>query len=113
MALVDSFLPSAAGLHALRENYLYTIEAIGESLDRLEPRGMVAITRWLKNPPRDSLKLVATAVEALRLRGVDQVAEHLVLIRGWQTSTLIAACVERVTHSLPQEQTILDSVYSG
>ncbi len=89
MALVDSFLPSAAGLHALKENYLYTIDAIGESLDRLGPRGMVAITRWLKNPPRDSLKLVATATEALRLRGVDKVAEHLVLIRGWQTSTLI------------------------
>jgi hypothetical protein len=91
LALVDSFLPSAAGLHALRENYLYTIEAIGESLDRLGPRGMVAITRWLKNPPRDSLKLVATATEALRLRGVDMVAEHLVLIRGWQTSTLIVS----------------------
>lgn len=89
LALVDSFLPAAAGLYALRENYLYTIEALGEYLDHLSPPGMVAISRWLKNPPRDSLKLVATAIEALQRRGVSEVGDHLVLIRGWQTATLI------------------------
>lgn len=89
LALVDSFLPAAAGLYALRENYLYTVEALEEYVDRLSPRGMVAITRWLKNPPRDSLKLVATAIEALQRRDVSEVGDHLVLIRGWQTATLI------------------------
>jgi hypothetical protein len=89
LALVDSFLPSAAGLYALRENYLYTVEALGDYLHHLNPQGMVAISRWLKNPPRDSLKLTATAIAALRQRGVERPGEHLVLIRGWQTATLV------------------------
>ena len=89
LALVDSFLPSAAGLYALRENYLYTVEAMGDYLNHLTPGGMVAISRWLKNPPRDSLKLTATAVAALRQQGVKRPGEHLVLIRGWQTTTLV------------------------
>ncbi len=89
LALVDSFLPSASGLYALRENYLYTVEALREYLQNLAPHGYLAITRWLSNPPRDGLKLLATAVAALRQSGVADAGRHLALIRGWQTSTLL------------------------
>lgn len=89
VALVDSFFPSASGLYALRENYLYTVEAIRDYIAHLSPEGYLAITRWVKNPPRDSLKLLATAKEALQQLGVEDADRHLALIRGWQTSTLI------------------------
>jgi len=89
VALVDSFAASSAGLYALNENYLYTVEALGEYYARLNQGGYLAISRWIKLPPRDTLKLFATAVEALRRAGVEEPAEHLLLIRGWQTSTLI------------------------
>lgn len=89
LALVDSFLPSASGLYALRENYLYTVEALREYLQNLSPHGYLAITRWLQNPPRDGLKLLATAVAALKQADVADVGRHLALIRGWQTSTLL------------------------
>ena len=65
VALLDSFGVASAGLYGLSESYLYTVEAIQTYLSRLEPGGVLAITRWLTLPPRDTLKLFATAVAAL------------------------------------------------
>jgi SAM-dependent methyltransferase len=89
VALLDAFSASSAGLYALSESYLYTVEALREYLDHLEPGGMLAITRWVHLPPRDVLKLFATAVEALERRGGTQPARQLALIRGWRTATLL------------------------
>jgi hypothetical protein len=90
VALLDSFNASSAGLYALSENYLYTREAFAVYLDRLEPGGILAVTRWTRVPPRDSLKIFATAVDALRKSGVEEPGRNLLMIRGWNTSTLLA-----------------------
>ena len=89
VALIDSFTAASAGLYALNENYIYTVEALGKYYTHLNKGGYLGISRWVKLPPRDALKLFATAVEALRRAGVADPAEHLLLIRGWQTSTLL------------------------
>lgn len=89
VALLDSFGASSAGLYALNENYLYTVEALQEYQKHLSPDGYLAISRWVKLPPRDTLKLFATAVAALERRDVKNIAQHLALIRNWQTSTLL------------------------
>ena len=89
VALVDSFAAAAAGTHALAESYLYTVEAVEEMLQHLAPGGLLAFTRWLDVPPRDALKLLATAVEALERSGVERPGEHLALIRSWNTATLL------------------------
>ncbi|MCH9027143.1 MAG: SAM-dependent methyltransferase [Proteobacteria bacterium] len=89
IALLDSFAASGAGVQALNESYLYTVEAIGEFLQRVAPGGMLAITRWLKVPPRDSLKLFATVIEALKQEGAADPAQSIVLIRSWNTSTML------------------------
>ncbi|WP_295419144.1 hypothetical protein [Sulfurovum sp.] len=89
MSMVDSFGASSAGLQSLNENYLYTVEAFQLYLRHLKPGGYLSVTRWLKLPPRDTLKLFATALTALERNGVEDPKKHLVLIRGWQTSTLI------------------------
>ncbi|MGD9264190.1 MAG: hypothetical protein PVJ71_00275 [Lysobacterales bacterium] len=91
VALLDSFNASSAGLYALSENYLYTREAFTTYLSHLEPGGILAITRWTRVPPRDSLKIFATAVDALRGDGVTDPAGHLLMIRSWNTSTLLAS----------------------
>jgi SAM-dependent methyltransferase len=70
--LLDSFATAAAGTHSLSESYIYTIEAFEQYLDHLRPGGYLAITRWLKLPPRDSLRLFATAVSALERRGIGE-----------------------------------------
>ena len=89
VALVDGFGAAAAGLHALDENYLYTVEAFGRYLERLSDGGLLAITRWNRLPPRDSLRLVATARAALEASGIGRPADHVVLVRGWKTHTLL------------------------
>jgi len=89
VAMHGGFAASAAGLHALSENYLYTVEALGEYYERLAPGGLLALGRWVKLPPRDSLKLFATAVAALGEAGIDDPGERLLLVRSWQTSTLL------------------------
>jgi hypothetical protein len=89
LALLDSYGASAAGLHALSENYLYTVEGIQAFLGRLRPGGALAITRWIKLPPRDGLKLLVTAAVALEENGISNPADHIIMIRGWNTSTLL------------------------
>lgn len=89
LALLDSFGTASAGLYGLSENYLYTVEALQTYLSRLAPGGMLAITRWLTLPPRDALKLFATAASALKRSGASDPAARLVMIRGWKTVTLL------------------------
>jgi spermidine synthase len=89
LSLMDAFNASASGLYALNEDYLYTIEALKQYLDNLAPGGYLALTRWIKIPPRDTLKLFTTAIDTLGKLGVENPAERLVLIRSWQTSTLL------------------------
>lgn len=88
MSLVDSFAGSAVGLGAVGENYLYTREAFEAFLRHLRPGGVLAVTRWVRMPPRDELKLFATAVAALERMGLSP-SERLVLIRSWATATLL------------------------
>ncbi len=89
IALLDSFSASSAGLYGLSASFLYTVEALAEYLSHLSPDGYLAISRWVKVPPRDTLKLFVTAVDALDSMGIDHPEEHMVLIRSWQTSTLL------------------------
>ncbi len=80
LAMVGSHGASAAGVQALSESYLYTVEAMRKLLARLEPGGHLIVTRWMQTPPREVLKLLATATA---------VTPHIALIRGWNTATLI------------------------
>jgi len=90
--LIQMSLPggaAAAGLGGLNEDYATTVEAFELHLSQLEPGGYLSVTSGAQVPPKEALKLVATAVEALGNMGVPQVADRLALIRGWQTATLL------------------------
>jgi hypothetical protein len=89
LPLLDSFSAASAGLHALSESYIYTVEALQGYLSRLQPGGMLAITRWITLPPRDALKLFAAATLALQRSGVIDPGSHIALVRSWKTSTLL------------------------
>ena len=89
--LFGSFTAAASGVHALNESYLYTVEAFGLFYRRLTPGGVFVVTSWLKSPPRDAIKVFATAVEALRREGVAEPGKHLVMIRSLNSATLVVS----------------------
>jgi spermidine synthase len=87
--LLDAFAAAAAGTVSLNESFVYTVEAFETYLDHLADGGFLAITRWLKLPPRDAAKLFLTALRALERQGAADPARQLVLIRSWETTTLL------------------------
>lgn len=88
MVLLDSMGTAAAGVYSLNENYLFTVEAVEKALLRLSPGGILSVSQWMESPPRSGMKLLTTAVEALRRQKRDP-SQSLVMIRSWQTVTLL------------------------
>jgi hypothetical protein len=80
MTLVDTWASTAAGAFALSENNLYTVEAFREYFDHLKPDGMIAITRWEFKQPREALRVVSQAIEALHAIGIADPRQNFVLI---------------------------------
>jgi len=79
MTLVDTWASTAAGAFALSENNLYTVEAFREYFNHLKPDGMIAITRWEFRHPREALRVVAVAMEALHRLGVRNPAGNFIV----------------------------------
>lgn len=89
---VSGAMPAtAAGVYSLGEDYLDTVEAYRRYLRRLTPQGVLTITRWLRTPPRDNVRLILTAAEALREEGLNDVGGSLVFVRSWGTGTLLVS----------------------
>jgi spermidine synthase len=80
--LVDTWASTAAGAFALSENNLYTTDAFRDYLLHLTDDGLIAFTRWGFEPPRESLRLVSLAMEALHQIGEDHPEEHIIVGRG-------------------------------
>src|SRR5581483_11829514 len=79
MTLVDTWASTAAGAFALSENNLYTAEAFREYFEHLRPDGMIAITRWEFKQPREALRVVSVAMEALHRLGVADPAKNFIV----------------------------------
>ncbi|MBZ5658185.1 MAG: hypothetical protein LAO56_23225 [Acidobacteriia bacterium] len=80
MTLVDTWASTAAGAFALSENSLYTADAFREYFQHLKPDGMIAITRWEFRQPREALRVVSVAMEALHQLGVANPAQNFMVV---------------------------------
>lgn len=80
MTLVDTWASTAAGAFALSENNLYTVEAFREYFDHLKPDGFIAITRWEFREPREALRVVSQAMEALHQSGVTDPRQNFIVV---------------------------------
>lgn len=81
-SLIDTWAASAAGAYVFSEANLYTRQAFGEYLERLTDDGMLSVSRWhFKDLPIETLRTTALAVRALLDRGVQNPAEHILIVR--------------------------------
>ncbi len=87
MALSDSVAAGALG--TANENFLLTTDAFVDCLRRLSPDGVLAVTRRMRVPPRDTIRLFATAVAALERTGAAAPGEQLIFLRGWATGVVL------------------------
>jgi hypothetical protein len=87
--LVDTWASTAAGAFALAENNLYTVDAFRDYLGHLTDDGLIAFTRWAFNPPRESLRLVSLAIEALTQMGEPEPWRHVIVAREGGTDTVL------------------------
>lgn len=93
----------SAGLNALTEDYSLTVEAFGQMWDKLSENGVIAVTSWMDYPPRTTLKMAATLVQALNNKGIPEPQRHLVAVRSWGTITF-------VVQKSPLDQTAVDRI---
>jgi hypothetical protein len=78
-----------SGVYALREQYGLTLEAFGAMWDALGEQGMIAVTAWQDEPPREPLRLLATWRALLEKQGVADARAHVAAVRSWGTSTYL------------------------
>lgn len=92
LPLVDSFGTAGAGVAALNESYLYTVEAFRTYLDHLTPNGILCVTRWLRNPHTDYdfVRITSTLIKAMVQEGPHP-ALRILAIRGMFTATVCAS----------------------
>ena len=83
--LVDTWAATAAGAFALSENNLYTTDAFRDYLLHLTDDGLIAITRWGFDPPRESLRLISLAIDALDQIGEKEPWRHVIVSRQGST----------------------------
>ena len=80
--LVDTWASTAAGAFALSENNLYTSDAFYDYLTHLTDDGFLSFTRWGFDPPRESLRLISLATDALSRLGEKDFPSHFMVVRG-------------------------------
>jgi predicted membrane-bound spermidine synthase len=76
---VDSGVGTGAGVFALSENYLYTVEAFQEFLARVKDDGILSFMRARWTPEYDAIKGVGIAVEAMRRMGIAEPEKNIMV----------------------------------
>ncbi len=87
ISLGGDVVKSSTGIYGLNENYLFTSEGVQDFYDHLSEDGFLVVTRWIQHPPRDGIRAVSLAEDALEKKG-ENAADSLVVIRSYVTLTL-------------------------
>ena len=106
---VDTFAALSSGAYVLAEYYLYTVEAFLDYFDHLEPDGLLSITRFAFDYPRESLKLCATAATALQKIGVKDVGNHIYVVKDISLPFATLLCKKEPFSA--EEQRLYDDLF--
>ena len=87
--LIENWGASLAGTESHAQEPLLTVEAFRDYLALLEPEGVLSVSRRLLLPPANAPRLAAMAARALAEAGRRIPAEHLAIVRNWDSFTLL------------------------
>ena len=90
VSLTAPHRPVTSGAYSLTEDYIYTVEAVGDYLTLLDGNGILVMTRWLQTPPSESGRLFAMIAQALQQKELDP-QQHLIAFRTLRTMTVLAS----------------------
>lgn len=109
MTLVDTWASTSAGAFALSENNLYTVEAFREYFNHLKPDGLLAITRWEFQRPREALRVVAQAMRAL---GGGDLRGNFIIIGAVSTSngSMVTVLAKKSPFTPEEESTVVNHI---
>ena len=81
LSLVDSWAATVAGAYALSENSLYTKEAFLEYFKHLEEDGMLSISRFVFEPPQQTIRALSLCRAALEENGVQNFGRNIMIFK--------------------------------
>jgi hypothetical protein len=89
MIHIENHGPSIPGTAALNQEHLLTVDALVTYLNHLDEKGAIILSGKLILPPANTIRLWASAYEALRYTGKKQPGLHMAMLRNWDMFTLI------------------------
>ncbi|MGH7557984.1 MAG: hypothetical protein ACREMD_09485 [Gemmatimonadota bacterium] len=90
VAEMGSLHGAAGGMAAAGASYLFTVQGMADLWEALDPDGILAITRWAIQPPREIPRLLATVRTVLDGEGV-AAGPRVALLRSWGAVTLLVS----------------------
>jgi hypothetical protein len=113
MTLVDTWASTAAGAFALSENNLYTVDAFREYFEHLKPDGMIAITRWEFAKPREALRVVSQAMEALHEMGIADTSQNFIVVSDGALDTdgkPVLVLAKKTPFTMEEQKAVLNHI---
>ncbi len=99
------------GAYDLHESTLFTVEAFRRYFSHLKPDGILSVAQWEFQYPRQALRTVATAIDALHSLGVADPSYNIIVIsQGHLTEDGRAVYVlaRRTAFTRDEEQSVFD-----
>jgi hypothetical protein len=91
VVIIEDWGPSLPGMASLQVDALLTVDAFRACWKRLQPQGVLAVSRRLVLPPSDSPRIFSELLLAMRKEEVERPQDHLAVIRSWDSCTLLAS----------------------
>ncbi|MFQ5605699.1 MAG: hypothetical protein ACE5HS_20715 [bacterium] len=85
----DSFGAASTGIYGPSEDYLLTVEAFAEYLQKLTASGWLAVTCYILPPLRQELRLISLAIHGLERVNKTPPENHLLAFRTLETFTVL------------------------
>ena len=102
MSGTDTYSALSSGSYIFSESYLYTVEAFEDFFEHIEDDGIITVIRFRFEPPREAVKLVATAARALRKLGVEDPRAHFMVVN--QDDRQVREVAQQLKGALDVEQ---------